>query len=168
MHLVDDAARKRRRLKPRIRPGKCRLIVDARQPMHAIRLPLRTRIGIAAGIVVDEKSVIGASARILHLEPPPIAIVGPLHGLNRAAGFDGHALWQMAPKLQTDASLTPASRTSSATGNRCSRFCSTRFFRRSPLRRKGYSSSGPAGSSTVVEPNPPPSRTFQRGASTAT
>jgi hypothetical protein len=56
--------------------------------VYAIRLPLRTRVGVATGIIVDEKSIIGANARVLDLESPPIAIIGPIHGLNYAASLD--------------------------------------------------------------------------------
>ena len=54
-------------MKTRVAPLKRHLIVDTRESMHAIRLPLGARIGIAPGIVVQQVAVVRAGLRFFYL-----------------------------------------------------------------------------------------------------
>ena len=78
MHLVDDGTGERRSLPTRVAPGEGMLIVDAREAMHTVRLPLAARIGVGRGIVIEQEPVVVAGLRIGNLDTPPAAVVRAL------------------------------------------------------------------------------------------
>src|ERR1700722_2670035 len=69
--------------------------------MHAIRLPFRARVGIGSGIAVELKTVVGSRPCIFNPAVPPIAIVGPFHGILKAAGFDRHVPRERSPNFKS-------------------------------------------------------------------
>src|ERR1700722_11750796 len=80
VEFVDHGTRQRWSLKGRIGPGEVILIIDSRESMHAVRLPLRSRIWIAARVLVDEESIVCTGLRAVNFERPEAMLVRALHG----------------------------------------------------------------------------------------
>ena len=79
MHLVNHRTRKRRRVPSVIAPRKRALVINPRQPMHSMRLPLRPRIRPRPRIPIQHKSVIRPRPSLRYRNPPPPALTRPLH-----------------------------------------------------------------------------------------
>jgi hypothetical protein len=65
--------------------------------MHAIRLPLRMRIGVTHFVVVKKIAIIVPGARVAHIDPPPAVIVWPIHRKVVAIHFHGYLLGVWCP-----------------------------------------------------------------------
>ena len=166
VHLIDNAASQRKWLEASVGPAKPGLIIESRWFVHTTRLPLGTRIGITRGLIVDQETIVCAGSCVFDIELPPTFGVWTIHPVSNALHADGKAFCKRSPNLKSMHNYSE-SFTRRATGNRWSKLF-TRTpppFTTSPVSRFLQR---PAGSSTIVLPNPPPSVTFQRGAIAAT
>ena len=87
--------------KPSITPAKRALIVDARERMNAVRLPLRPGIGIGGFALVDVKSIVCAVGRLflpLQIHQPPSS--GPVMEIELSVDFNSNGLRKGSPDLE--------------------------------------------------------------------
>jgi hypothetical protein len=100
VQLVDDAAGQRPAVPGGVAPGVGGRGEPAGEPVHAVGLPARPRVGAGGVTVVEQVPVVGLRAG-LDLGPPP-AVVVPAHVVHGAVDLQAHAAGQRRPDGELD------------------------------------------------------------------
>ena len=123
VEFVDDGAGERSLLKFLIVPVKSGLIVDTREAVDPVRLPLRAWVRIWLWVVVYEVAVVGAEAGGIDLNAPPALVVRAVHRDGAVVDLYGEGFGERRPNFKAVHLNQASSSWRSATGNRSKTVC---------------------------------------------
>src|SRR5215469_9873719 len=120
VQLVNQRTGQRTSLESRVTPFKGFLIIDARQVMNALRLPLRSGIWIYPAVVIDQVTVVRSSSSGIHMGIPPAVTSLSMHRIDSSIRLHRDSFGAWCPHLKS-MHRQFSSFTSNATGKRSKR-----------------------------------------------